>query len=47
MTAAFNRHDSGTSLFAPDADFVDVRGMWLKGAGEIERVRKMRFETVQ
>lgn len=47
MTAAFNRHDPNTSLFARDADFVDVRGTWLKGAEAIERARTARFETVQ
>jgi uncharacterized protein (TIGR02246 family) len=47
MTAAFNRHDPNASLFARDADFVDVRGRWLKGAAEIEQGRKARFETFQ
>jgi uncharacterized protein (TIGR02246 family) len=47
MTAAFNRHDPNTSLFTQDADFVDVRGTWLKGASAIERGRTARFETVQ
>lgn len=40
MTTSFNRHDTNTSLFARDADFVDVRGRWLKGAAEIEEGRK-------
>ena len=47
MTAAFNRHDPNTSLFTQDADFVDVRGTWLKGAVAIGRGRTARFETVQ
>jgi hypothetical protein len=47
MTAAFNRHDPNTSLFTQDADFVDVRGTWLKGSAAIERGRTARFETVQ
>src|SRR6266851_2804292 len=47
MTAAFNRHDPNTSLFTQDADFVDVRGTWLKGAAAIERGRTARFETMQ
>jgi uncharacterized protein (TIGR02246 family) len=45
MTAAFNRHEPDTSLFTRDADFVNVQGTWLKGAAEIERGRKARFET--
>ena len=49
MTAAFNRHDSKntSAVFTQDADFVDVRGTWLKGAAVIERERTARFETVQ
>jgi uncharacterized protein (TIGR02246 family) len=47
MTAAFNRHDPSASLFTQDADYVDVRGTWLKGAAAIERGRTARFETVQ
>jgi uncharacterized protein (TIGR02246 family) len=47
MNAAFNRHDPHTPVFTQDADFVDVRGTWLKGAAAIERGRTARFETVQ
>jgi uncharacterized protein (TIGR02246 family) len=44
---AFNRHDAkaGTVFFTEDADFVTVYGRWSKGAAEIERSRKERFET--
>jgi len=44
---ASNRHDAkaSTALFTDDADFVNVFGMWWKGAAEIERARKARFET--
>jgi uncharacterized protein (TIGR02246 family) len=45
MIAAFNRHDPAPSLFTEDADYVNVQGMWLKGAAAIERGRKGRFET--
>ena len=49
MTAAFNRHDpkNTSAVFTQDADFVDVRGTWLKGAAAIGRGRTARFETVQ
>lgn len=36
----FNRHEvqpPGVAAFAPDADFVNVEGMWMKGAQEIHR----------
>lgn len=36
----FNRHEvqpPGVAAFAPDADFVNVEGMWMKGAEEIHR----------
>ncbi len=44
---AFNRHDAkaGTAFFTEDADFVTVYGRWSRGAAEIERSRKERFET--
>lgn len=44
---AFNRHDAkaGTVFFTEDADFVTVYGRWSRGAAEIERSRKERFET--
>jgi len=44
---AFNRHDAkaGTVFFTEDADFVTVYGKWSRGAAEIERSRKERFET--
>ncbi len=45
MTAAFNQRLPVTSLFTDDADYVNVQGMWLKGAAQIERGRKQRFET--
>ncbi len=32
--------------FTPDADFVNVYGMWRKGTAEIERGQKERMETV-
>ena len=34
------------ALFAEDADFVDVFGNWLKGAGGIEQALSVRHETV-
>jgi len=45
QTAAFNRHEVDTALFTEDADFVNVGGTWLKGAAEIERGRRSRFQT--
>ena len=45
MTAAFNRHSTITPLVAEDADLVTVLGMWSKGAAEIDRNRRRRFET--
>lgn len=44
---AANRHDAkaGSVLFTEDADFVNVLGMWWKGAAEIEREWRARFET--
>ena len=45
MTEAFNKREANVSLFTRDADFVYADGRWLKGATEIERERKARFET--
>jgi uncharacterized protein (TIGR02246 family) len=47
MTDSFNKHDprAGALLFTPDADFVNVLGMWRRGADEIERALRSRFET--
>lgn len=44
---AFNKHDAkaGTDFFTEDADFITVYGRWSRGAAEIERSRKERFET--
>jgi uncharacterized protein (TIGR02246 family) len=44
---AANRRDAkaGTLLFTRDADFVNVLGMWWKGAAEIEREWGARFGT--
>lgn len=44
---AANRHDAkaGAQLFTNDADFVNVLGMRWKGASEIERSWRARFET--
>jgi uncharacterized protein (TIGR02246 family) len=44
---AANRRDAkaGTLLFTHDADFVNVLGMWWKGAAEIEREWSARFNT--
>lgn len=46
MTEAFNRHEAKVSFLTRDVDFVYADGNWLKGAAEIERGRKARFETV-
>ena len=47
MTDAFNGHDARACslLFTPDADFVNVLGMWRKGQDSIERALKGRFDT--
>ena len=44
----FNKHDAkAVSLsFTQDADFVNVQGARVKGAAEIEKFLKVRFETV-
>jgi uncharacterized protein (TIGR02246 family) len=45
---AWNRHDitSLTSLFADDAQFVNVLGMWWKGRDEIQRRLGGNHETI-
>ncbi len=45
MDEAFNAHKPDASLFARDADFVNVNGTWLKGASNIESGRRSAFET--
>ena len=45
MDDAFNAHKPDVSLFARDADFVNVNGTWLKGASDIESGRRAAFET--
>src|SRR5215471_15666858 len=45
MDDAFNAHTPDVSLFARDADFVNVNGTWLKGASDIESGRRAAFET--
>ena len=43
----FNRHEAPRSAsFTPDADFVNVYGMWRKGPAEIESRQRERMETV-
>ncbi len=42
----FNRHDvSNLTSSTPDVDFVNVHGMWFKGAAELERGMKQRTGT--
>lgn len=45
---SWNAHDMAAlaSLFANDADFVDVFGNWFKDRGAIERVLTQRHATV-
>ena len=47
MFEAANRRDAkaGTLLFTREADFVNVLGMWWKGAAEIEHEWAARFGT--
>ena len=45
QTRLFNEHEVDRTLFTEDADFVNAQGVWLKGAAEIERARKMQFQT--
>lgn len=43
----FNRHETPQAgEFTPDADFVNVYGMWRRGPAEIESRQKERMETV-
>jgi uncharacterized protein (TIGR02246 family) len=43
----FNRHEGPLAGdFTPDADFVNIYGMWRKGPAEIERRQRERMETV-
>ncbi|AZN96179.1 SgcJ/EcaC family oxidoreductase [Mesorhizobium sp. M9A.F.Ca.ET.002.03.1.2] len=45
---AWNRHDMGdfAALFADDANFVNVVGMWWKSRTEIERAHRATHETM-
>ncbi len=44
---SFNRHEGPqAAAYTSDADFVNVYGMWRKGAAEIEARQKERMETV-
>jgi uncharacterized protein (TIGR02246 family) len=45
---AWNTHDMNrfAACFAEDADFVNVRGWWWKGRGEIERNHALFHETI-
>lgn len=45
---AWNSHDMGrfAACFAEDADFVNVRGWWWRGRGEIERNHALFHETI-
>jgi uncharacterized protein (TIGR02246 family) len=44
---AFNRHEGPqAAVYTPDADFVNVYGMWRKGPAEIEGRQKERMGTV-
>jgi uncharacterized protein (TIGR02246 family) len=47
MAAAFNgrNEDVAKSLMTEDADFVNVRGTWSKGAAKIAQSRHARFQT--
>jgi uncharacterized protein (TIGR02246 family) len=44
MTNAFNQHAADTTVMTPDADFVNVQGVWLHGAEQIQRGRAALFE---
>jgi uncharacterized protein (TIGR02246 family) len=52
VVAAFadtwNRHDIGAlaELFAPDAEFVNVVGMWWKGRTEIKQAHEFTHSTI-
>ncbi|MGR3782977.1 MAG: SgcJ/EcaC family oxidoreductase [Albimonas sp.] len=45
--AAWSEHDTAAlgALFAPDADFVNVTGLWWHGAERIARVHGVAFQT--
>jgi len=45
---AWNRHDMGgfASLFAADANFVNVVGIWWKNRSEIEAAHRATHETI-
>jgi uncharacterized protein (TIGR02246 family) len=44
---SFNRHEPPSAAsFTPDADFVNVYGLWRKGSAEIESRQKERMDTV-
>jgi uncharacterized protein (TIGR02246 family) len=47
MTEGFSRHDAraATCMYAPDADFVSVRGETAAGSGEIEEKLAAIFAT--
>ncbi len=44
---AWNRHDMAdfASLFAPNAEFVNVVGLWWKGRAEIQRAHEFAHTT--
>jgi uncharacterized protein (TIGR02246 family) len=48
LVNTWNSHDmkAHCSVFAPDADFVNVNGWWWQGREEIERQHKTAHETV-
>jgi uncharacterized protein (TIGR02246 family) len=48
LQEAWNRHDmkAFASLFAEDADFVNVAGAWWKGRAEIEQKHRAVHETI-
>ncbi len=48
LIPAWNAHDMKTfaSLFAPDADFVNVVGIWWKNRGEIEAAHVATHKTL-
>jgi uncharacterized protein (TIGR02246 family) len=45
---AWNAHDMSRfgACFAEDADFINVRGWWWRGRGEIERNHALLHETI-
>ena len=44
----WNTHDMNafTDLFAPDAEFVNVVGLWWKGRAEIQRAHEFTHQTL-